>query len=220
MKVKEMFLQSPLEMGESIAAGLLQIGAVELRPHEPFTWTSGWKSPIYCDNRLILGHPVLRDLVLQGFQSIIETKLPSVDLIVGTATAGIAPAGMLADRLGLPMAYVRGSAKEHGKQKRTEGKVVPGARAIIIEDTLSTGKSSYSAVEAVREEGMDVLAVFTVLSYDFEVARERAVSANVPAYRLVDYKTLIETAVAEGYVSDDDVELLMSWREAPDKFGV
>lgn len=213
------FLDGPDGYREAIAGGLLQIGAVELRPNEPFTWSSGWKSPIYCDNRLILGYPVLRSLVIDAYEEIVKRAFPSVDVIVGTATGGIAPAALLADRLGLPMVYVRSSSKEHGKQKQIEGKVVRGAHAIVIEDTLSTGKSSYNAVEAIQNEGIHASAVFTVLSYDFEVAKARARTSSVPAYRLVHYQGLIETAVLEGYVSEKDVELLLSWRESPELFG-
>lgn len=216
---REIFLDGPADFRRTIAAGLLQIGAVELRPNEPFTWSSGWKSPIYCDNRLILGYPILRDIVIDAYEEIVRNSFPSIDVIVGTATGGIAPAALLADRLGLPMVYVRSGAKEHGKQKQIEGKIVQGSRAIVIEDTLSTGKSSYHAVEAVQKEGLNVAAVFTVLSYDFEVAKERARKQGVPAYRLVHYDGLIETAVREGYVSENDADLLLSWRKSPETFG-
>lgn len=212
------FFAVPFE-DERIANGLLQIGAVELRPQQPFTWSSGWKSPIYCDNRLILGFPILRDLVIDGFQTLVEKTFPSVDLIVGTATAGIPHAAILAERLNLPMAYVRSSAKEHGQQKRTEGKIRSGANALVIEDTLSTGKSSYAAVNALQEEGVHVLAVSTILSYDFAVAAERILASQVPAYRLVGYDTLIRIAIANGYVSQMDESLLLNWREAPESFG-
>jgi orotate phosphoribosyltransferase len=216
---QEIFLAGPDEYRQAIATGLLQIGAVELRPNEPFIWSSGWKSPIYCDNRLILGYPILRSLVIDAYEKIIKQSYPSIDVIVGTATGGIAPAALLAERLDLPMVYVRSGAKGHGKQKQVEGKVVPGSRAIVIEDTLSTGKSSYHAIEAVQEEGLQVAAVFTVLSYDFDVAKERASKFGIPAYRLVDYQSLIDIAVREGYVSEKDVNLLLSWRESPELFG-
>lgn len=202
-----------------IARGLLQIGAVELRPNNLFTWSSGWKSPIYCDNRLVLGSPLLRDLVVEGFESCVSRQFPGLDVVVGTATAGIAHAAMVADRLGLPTAYVRSSAKEHGKQKRTEGRIRQGDRAVVVEDTLSTGKSAYSAVDALLEEGADVLAVLSIVSYDFDSAAKRAEAIQVPAYRLVDYDTLIRVAEENGYVSSADVDLLLSWRAAPETFG-
>ncbi len=212
------FVDGPRDLGRTIAAGLLQIGAVELRTNDVFTWSSGWKSPIYCDNRLILGYPVLRNLVIDGYESIVKTDFPSVDLVVGTATGGIAPAAFLAERLGLPMAYVRSGAKEHGQQKRAEGRIAPGARAIVVEDTLSTGKSSYQAVQVIQEEGLHVMAVFTVLSYDFQIAQERAKLAQVPAYRLVPFQELIDVALHRGYVSEQDMSMLMAWRESPETF--
>ncbi len=215
----DIFLDGPVNLGNTIADGLLQIGAVELSPKDPFTWSSGWKSPIYCDNRLILSYPILRDLVIDGYEEIVKQTFPSADVIVGTATGGIAPAALLSQRLGLPMVYVRSGAKDHGKQKRIEGKLVLGSHAIVIEDTLSTGKSSYSAVEAVQEEGVHVSAVFTVLSYDFDVAKALARKVGVPAYRLVHYQALIDVAVRGGYVSSEDVDLLLSWRKSPETFG-
>lgn len=203
---------------ETLANGLLQIGAVELRPEHPFTWSSGWKSPIYCDNRLVLSYPVLRNLVMDGFTEVIETLYPSVEVVVGTATAGIPHASILADRLGLPTAYVRSSAKEHGKQKRTEGKLAAGAHAIVIEDTLSTGGSAYSAVEALRAEGVIVDAVVTILSYEFDVAREKARETGVPAISLVHYEDIIHAGVLSGRVSEVDVARLLKWRDAPHQY--
>ena len=211
-------LDSPSNCAAAIAKGLLQIRAVELRPSDPFTWSSGWKSPIYCDNRLILGYTALWRQVIRGFEDVVKMACPGVNLIAGTATAGIPHAAILADRLGLPMAYVRSSAKGHGKQKRVEGSIYSGARAIVIEDTLSTGGSSFSAVEALRDEGVEVLAVATIFSYDFDVAKGRASDAQVPVYRLLDYHTLIREAVAMGAVSDSDVDALMAWRDAPDRY--
>jgi orotate phosphoribosyltransferase len=203
---------------ETLANGLLSIGAVELRPDTPFTWSSGWKSPIYCDNRLVLSYPVLRNIVMEGFTEVIEILFPSVEVIVGTATAGIPHASMLADRLGLPTAYVRGSAKEHGKQKRTEGKLYAGAHAVVIEDTLSTGKSAYSAIDALRAEGVVVDAVLTILSYEFAVATEKARESGVPAISLVHYEDIIQAGVQSGRVSEGDVARLLTWREAPEQF--
>ncbi|MCL6548064.1 MAG: orotate phosphoribosyltransferase, partial [Alicyclobacillus sp.] len=202
----------------SLANGLLQIRAVEIRPRDPFTWSSGWKSPIYCDNRLILGYPVLRGLVIRGFQSILEQRLPGVDLVAGAATGGIAHAALVADRLGLPTAYVRSGAKGHGRQKQCEGRIVPGMRAVMVEDTLSTGRSAYDAAAALQAEGVQVLAVCTIFSYDFDIARARAEATGIPAYRLVDYGTLIDVAVDAGYVSESEVSVLMKWRQAPDRY--
>jgi orotate phosphoribosyltransferase len=216
---ESVFLRSPSDVSRSLALGLLQIRAVELRPDEPFTWSSGWKSPIYCDNRLILGYPLVREHVVQGFTSIIEAYYPGVDIIAGAATGGIAHAAMVADRLGLPTAYVRSSAKDHGRQQRVEGRVFAGASCILVEDTLSTGKSAYDAVEALQDAGARVLAVCSIFSYDFEHAAQRVAASGIPAYRLLDYETLIDVAVEQGYVTSSDVERLLLWRNAPDQYG-
>jgi orotate phosphoribosyltransferase len=217
---KGAFLDSPLDVRGALALGLLQMGAVEIRPKEPFTWSSGWKSPIYCDNRLILGVPRVRDLVARGLAAILEQHYPALDLVAGAATGGIAHAAVVADRLGLPMAYVRSSAKDHGRQKRVEGRVFPGACAVVVEDTLSTGKSAYEAAEALQEEGVKVLAVCSIFSYDFPHAARRVEASGIPAYRLLDYQTLIEVAEQHGYVSADDVAQLLAWRMSPETFGM
>lgn len=209
----------PGAVAQSIARGMLQIGAVVIRPEELFTWSSGWRSPIYCDNRLILGYPALRGCVLRGFESLVHASYPGVDLVVGTATAGIPHAATLADRLGLPMAYVRSSAKGHGMQRRVEGKVYEGATAVVIEDTLSTGASAYDAVEVLQAAGVRVLAVFTIFSYEFAAAAKRIRESGVPAHALVDYPTLIDTALQVGVLGDDEVAGLMAWREHPDTYG-
>ncbi|MFD1677291.1 orotate phosphoribosyltransferase [Alicyclobacillus fodiniaquatilis] len=214
----ELFRDSYVQDVDTLAAGLLQIGAVELRPNEPFTWSSGWKSPIYCDNRLVLGYPLLRNLVIEGFEQIVQTDFPVAQVIVGTATAGIPHAAILADRLSLPNAYVRSQAKAHGQGKQIEGYVRPGMKAIVIEDTLSTGKSAYDAVECLQAADVEVMAVFTILSYDFDVASQRIEASGVPAYRLVPYRALVRVAHERGVVSDTDVNLLMSWRTAPESF--
>lgn len=215
----DVWKQGSQALAVSVATGLLQIGAVEIRPHEPFTWSSGWKSPIYCDMRLVLSHPVLRRQIVDGFAAIIESDYPGVEVIAGTATAGIPHAAMLADVVGLPMTYVRSSAKDHGRQKRVEGRIRAGQTAIVVEDTLSTASSAYSAVAAMEAEGARVLAVFSIFSYDFEAARQTASQSGIPAWRLLDYGTLIQAAVETGYVSADDVALLMRWRDAPAEYG-
>lgn len=202
-----------------LARAMLQIKAVELRPNNPFTWSSGWKSPMYCDNRVILGYPLAWDLVLEGMQEALATVFPGVDVLAGTATAGIPHAAALARELRLPMAYVRGSAKSHGKGKQVEGRVGQGLRAVVIEDSLSTGGSAYDAVDALRAEGMDVLGVLCIYSYDFPQALARAEASNVPAVRLVGYDTLIQTAREAGYIEEQDLGALNSWRQNPDKYG-
>ncbi|AEJ43179.1 orotate phosphoribosyltransferase [Alicyclobacillus acidocaldarius] len=208
------------DLSYTIARGLLQIGAVELRPHQPFTWSSGWRSPIYCDNRLILGYPLLRSQVVSGFESIIDYELPAVELIAGAATGGIPHAAMLADRLGLPCAYVRSEPKAHGRGKQIEGYARPGMKAVVIEDTLSTGRSAYQAAQALRDAGVDVMAILTILSYDFDVATKRAEDTGIPAYRLVPYEVLIQVALERGDIQESDVALLMRWRKSPDTYGL
>ncbi|EJY55828.1 orotate phosphoribosyltransferase [Alicyclobacillus hesperidum URH17-3-68] len=203
-----------------IARGLLQIGAVELRPSQPFTWSSGWRSPIYCDNRLLLGYPVLRNAVVTGFEAIIENELPAVELIAGAATGGIPHAAMLADRMGLPCAYVRSEPKAHGRGKQIEGYARPGMKAVVIEDTLSTGKSAYNAAQALRDAGVDVISILTILSYDFDIASEKAIETGIPAYRLVPYEVLLQVALERGDIEESDIALLMKWRKSPDTFGV
>lgn len=203
---------------DTLAVGLLQAGAVELRPLQPFTWSSGWKSPIYCDNRVVLGYPLLRNLIVKGFEDIVQRDFPATELIVGTATAGIPHASMLSDRMSLPSAYVRSEAKSHGRKKQIEGYIRPGMKTVVIEDTLSTGGSAYHAVDALQSAGVEVMAVLTILSYDFDVVREKAMASRVPAYRLVPYRALIRVAREHGKIDDNDVELLMKWRERPDAY--
>lgn len=214
----ESFRDSYVQDVDTLAGGLLQIGAVELRPKDPFTWSSGWKSPIYCDNRLVLGYPMLRDLVIEGFGTVIRTDFPTTEIIVGTATAGIPHAAILADRMSLPTAYVRSRAKSHGRGKQIEGYIRPGMKAIVIEDTLSTGGAAYQAVESLRSADVDVQAVLTILSYDFDIAKNRVVESGVPAYRLVPYRALIRVAREREEINDADVELLMCWRESPSTY--
>ena len=222
MSVKHDLTQRTFEWAgaERLARSLLQIRAVEIHPENPFTWSSGWKSPIYCDNRMILGYPLCFEQVERGFMDAISQITPGVDVIAGTATAGIPHAAAVARALKIPMAYVRGSAKGHGKQKQVEGRVGQGLSAVVIEDTLSTGRSAFEAVEALRAEGMNVLAVFSIFSYDFAVCREKAEAAEVPAHRLLGFETLISTAVDESYVDESYVQVLKNWRLHPENYGM
>ncbi|MCL6632099.1 MAG: orotate phosphoribosyltransferase [Alicyclobacillus herbarius] len=206
------------DAAKALARGLLQIRAVELRPHNPFTWSSGWKSPIYCDNRLLLGYPALRQAVVAGFEQLARTYVPGTEVVAGAATGGIAHAAWLADRLQLPMVYVRSSAKGHGQGRRVEGRLPQGARALVIEDTLSTGRSAYQVVDALKEEGAEVLGVFAIFSYGFQPVREHAERTGVSAWSLLDYDTLIEVALESGYIAPDDVTVLQAWRESPETF--
>ncbi|MED3906980.1 orotate phosphoribosyltransferase [Geobacillus thermodenitrificans] len=206
-------------MKHDIAAKLLQIGAVALQPSEPFTWSSGLKSPIYCDNRLTLAYPEVRRMIADGLADLIRTHFPEAVLIAGTATAGIPHAAWVSERLDLPMCYVRSQAKAHGKGKQIEGKAEVGQRVVVIEDLISTGGSSLNAVRALKEAGCDVLGVAAIFTYGLEKAKQAFAEANVPAYTLTDYDTLIETAVRLGAVSEHDLATLRQWRENPEEWG-
>ncbi|MBR2516318.1 orotate phosphoribosyltransferase [Geobacillus sp.] len=206
-------------MKHDIAAKLLQIGAVALQPNEPFTWSSGLKSPIYCDNRLTLAYPDVRRLIAAGLAELIRTQFPEADLIAGTATAGIPHAAWVSERLGLPMCYVRSQAKAHGKGKQIEGQAEPGQRVVVIEDLISTGGSSLAAVRALKEAGCEVLGVAAIFTYGLEKAKQAFAEENLPAYTLTDYNTLIETAVRLGAVSEHDLATLRKWRENPEEWG-
>ncbi|GGI97400.1 orotate phosphoribosyltransferase [Alicyclobacillus cellulosilyticus] len=209
------FYSGPPEVAVALARGLLQVGAVEIRPREPFTWSSGWLAPMYCDNRMILAYPVLRNLVADAFLAIVRREYPGVDVIAGTATAGIPHAAVLADRLGIAGAYVRSSAKDHGKQKQVEGRVRAGDRVVVVEDTVSTGQSVLRAVAALRGQGANVLAVLAIYSYDFPQAAAALTGAQVPLYRLVHYDALIAQARALGMVAEADMAALRVWRQDP-----
>ncbi|AKM18462.1 Orotate phosphoribosyltransferase [Geobacillus sp. 12AMOR1] len=206
-------------MKHDIAAKLLEIGAVALQPNEPFTWSSGLKSPIYCDNRLTLAYPDVRRTIADGLAELIRTHFPKADLIAGTATAGIPHAAWVSERLELPMCYVRSQAKAHGKGKQIEGKAEPGQRVVVIEDLISTGGSSLAAVRALKEAGCEVLGVAAIFTYGLDKAKQAFAEENLPAYTLTDYNTLIETAVRLGAVSEHDLATLRKWRENPEEWG-
>lgn len=213
-------MSSVLNRSEQIAAYLLNIGAVALRPQEPFTWTSGIKSPIYCDNRLTLSYPEVRSYIADAFAELISSQFPEAEVIAGTATAGIPHAAWVADKLNLPMAYIRDKAKGHGKQNQIEGLIAAGQKTIIIEDLISTGGSSIKAAEAVQEAGGKSLAVLAIFSYELDRASEAFAASGVPLYSLSNYSTLIDVALSLGKIAPSDVELLQSWRKDPAAFGV
>ena len=199
-----------------LAADLLDINAVVLRPNQPFIWSSGWNSPIYCDNRLTLRYPEIRKKIAQQFTLFIQQKLSSVEVITGTATAGIPHAAWVAEALDKPMAYVRAKAKAHGMGNQIEGGVNKGQSTLVIEDLISTGGSAISVLEALQFVGANVEAVLSIFTYGFEKAEQRFQDINVPVYSLTDYKTLIDVAVEKGIVGDNDLDLLSSWRTNPD----
>ncbi|KAA9007575.1 orotate phosphoribosyltransferase [Paenibacillus spiritus] len=212
-------MNTSLTSRERIASYLLEIGAVALRPQEPFTWTSGIKSPIYCDNRLTLSYPEIRSYIAEAFAEHVRSEYPEAEVIAGTATAGIPHAAWVADKLNLPMAYIRDKAKGHGKQNQIEGRVAPGQKVVVIEDLISTGGSSIKAAEAVRDAGAEPLAVLAIFSYQLDRAVSAFAEANLPLHSLSDYGTLIGVALSQGKIAQSDVELLRSWRQDPSSFG-
>lgn len=203
---------------KTIAEKLLDIGAVVIRDEDHlFTWASGIKSPIYCDNRLTLSYPEVRDLIAEGFVALLKKYAPA-DVLVGTATAGIAHAAYVSQKTGQPMAYVRASAKEHGKQNKIEGKVESGDRVIVIEDLFSTGGSSIAAAEALREAGAEVIAVLGIVDYGFKEARERFAEAGLAYESLITYQDILPIAVQRGLIDEPQRLLLSSWADDPRKF--
>lgn len=206
----------PLE--QQIAEALLEIEAIALRPQQPFTWTSGIKSPIYCDNRLTMSYPRIRELIADGFAKVVRETYPDAQAIAGTATAGIPHAAWVAQKLDLPMIYVRDKAKGHGKQNLIEGKVEPGQKTVVIEDLISTGGSSLKAAQAVNEAGGRALGVLAIFSYQFERAERAFQDAGIPLRTLSNYTALLETAVRTNRIRSEDLASLQAWRVSPETF--
>lgn len=202
-----------LNLKQKIANDLLAIKAVELRPNDYFTWTSGLKSPIYCDNRLTMSYPKVRREIARGMVAIIQEQFPEVEVIAGTATAGIPHAAWVSELLDLPMVYVRDSAKKHGKTNQIEGCINQGAKVVVIEDLISTGLSSLKVVEALEAAGCDVLGVVAIFSYLISKATEAFKEAQVACHTLTDYDVLINEATKQGCIKDTDVAALVAWRD-------
>lgn len=202
-------------MQKEIAKALLSIKAVFLSPDKPFTWASGIKSPIYCDNRLILTAPEVRDLVEESIAKKVKELYPEAEVLMGTSTAGIAHAAIAAHILGMPMGYVRGSAKDHGRNNRIEGRLEPGQKVVVIEDLISTGGSCIDVVEALREAGADVLGVISIFTYGMKKGLERLAAANVENNSLSNFDTLVEVAAEENYIAPDDVARLRRFMANP-----
>lgn len=202
-------------MKKLIAEKLLSIEAVALKPNEPFTWTSGIRSPIYCDNRLTLSYPEVRREIAQGLQSIILEKYPDAEVIAGTATAGIPHAAWVSELLNLPMCYVRSKAKGHGKGNQIEGKVEQGQKVVVVEDLISTGGSVITAVHALREAGCEVLGVVSIFTYGLEKGKDAFAQEEIKSESLTDFANLVEVAIEKGYISQNDQESLLSWSKAP-----
>jgi orotate phosphoribosyltransferase len=207
------------ETEKQVAEFLLQIKAIKLQPNKPFTWASGWKSPIYCDNRVTLAHPTIRTYIRQQLTRLIQETFGSVGCIAGVATAGIPQGVLIAQEMGLPFVYVRSKPKEHGTGNLIEGEVLPGKRIVVIEDLISTGKSSLQAVEALRQAEFEVAGLAAIFTYDFDLATNNFKQAGCPFVTLSNYNALIKYAAANQYVSDADVELLEQWRENPSDWG-
>lgn len=197
-----------------IAKKLLQIKAIKLSPQKPFTWASGMQSPIYCDNRIALSFPEVRNYIIDAFVSNSQAY-EGVTAIAGVATAGIAHGALLADRLSLPFAYVRSKAKAHGRQNLIEGQLEKGAKVLVVEDLISTGGSSLQAVNALREYGVEVLGTLAIFTYGFAKATDAFAQAACPLTTLTNYGILIEQALEDQYISENELELLKKWREAP-----
>lgn len=200
---------------KQIAKELLSIKAVSLSPNEPFTWASGIKSPIYCDNRLTMSYPDVRRLVAKGLANLIKENYPSVEVIAGTATAGIPHAAWVAEELGLPMVYIRGKSKDHGKKNQIEGRIDNGAKMVIIEDLISTGGSVIDAAQAAEREGADVLGVAAIFTYQLPSGVENFKAAGIPFDTLTNYDELIDVAIENDYISQDDRLLLQEWKKDP-----
>lgn len=202
-------------MKKEIAKALLSIRAVFLSPDKPFTWASGIKSPVYCDNRLILGYPDVRDIVENAIAETVRKYYPEAQALMGTSTAGIAHAAISASILRLPMGYVRGAAKDHGRNNQIEGRLDPGMKVVVIEDLISTAGSCIETVEALREAGAEVLGVASIFTYGMKKGLDRLAEANVINHSLTDFDTLIEVAAAENYIPAGNLPLLRRFIESP-----
>ena len=203
------------EIGNRIARDLLYIKAVFFRPDEPFIWASGIKSPVYCDNRLTLTAPEVRNDVENSLAEVIRQEYPEAEVLMGTSTAGIAHAAITAHILGMPMGYVRSGAKDHGRQNQIEGRLLPGQKVVVVEDLISTGGSVIDVVDALREAGADVLGVVSIFTYGMQKGLDRLAEAHVTNYSLTDFDAMAETAAETGYIRPEDVRRLIAFRNNP-----
>lgn len=201
-----------------VAEKLLEIKAVNLSPSKPFTWASGIKSPIYCDNRLTMSYPEIRDIIAEGLKKLIEEKFSSCTVVAGTATAGIPHAAWVAQKMNMAMSYVRSSAKEHGKQNAVEGLVKSTDKVVVVEDLISTGGSSLKVVDTLKEQNIDVLGLVAIFTYNFEDASNKFEDKKVEFYTLTDYNTLIEVALEKKYITAEELNILKEWRKNPKEY--
>ena len=207
------------KLEEIVAQQLLQIKAIKLQPTNPFTWASGWNSPIYCDNRKTLSYTDVRTFIKLQFARLVAETYPDADVIAGVATGAIAQGALVADALGKPFIYVRSSPKGHGLENLIEGDLKPGQKVVVIEDLISTGGSSLKAVEAIRNSGAEVMGMMAIFTYGFKKAEENFAAAGVELTTLSNYQALLQVAANIGYVSEGDVETLEEWRKSPDTWG-
>lgn len=207
-------------MKREIAEKLLEIKAVALSPNQPFTWTSGLRSPIYCDNRLTLSYPYVRRKIAKGLQKLITENFPEAEVIAGTATAGIPHAAWVSELMDLPMCYVRSKAKGHGKGNQIEGKVEQGQKVVVVEDLISTGGSVVTAVQALREAGCNVLGAVSIFTYGLKKGKETFIQEGINSQSLTDFPTLVEVAMNKGYISESDQETLLSWSKDPMEWSI
>ena len=200
------------------AEKLLKIKAIKLQPSNPFTWASGWKSPIYCDNRKIMSYPEVRNYIKIEFARLTLEKYPNVEAIAGVATGAIAPGAIVADALGLPFVYVRSAPKGHGLENLIEGDLKPKQKVVVIEDLISTGMSSLKAVDAIRQGGAEVLGMMAIFTYNFPLAQEAMKEARVNLTTLTNYDAVLDEALSIDYIEESDLSTLQNWRKAPEKW--
>ena len=203
----------------AVARHLLAVKAVQLQPNQPFTWSSGWKSPIYCDNRIALAYPDVRTFIKNALAEVVQYQYPMVEVIAGVATAGIPQGALVADALDLPYCYVRPEPKAHGMGKQIEGHLTAGQRVVVVEDLISTGGSSLKVVDALRAAGADVLGMVAIFTYGFPIADQNFTAKNVPLVCLSNYNTLLDEAQTLNYISADAMESLATWRQNPAEWG-
>ncbi len=204
---------------KAVAEKLLQVQAIKLSPDQPFTWASGWKSPIYCDNRKVLSFPYVRDFIKSELCSVIFEQYPEATVLAGVATAGIPWGAMAADQLKLPFIYVRPKPKEHGLGNQIEGSLEPGQRVLVIEDLISTGKSSLQVVDVLKAAGAEIVGMISIFNYGFEAASTACANAGVKTSSLTNYPTMIELAIEKGLVTADTKETLLNWSKDPSNWG-
>lgn len=208
------------DTAEKTAELLLQINAIKLNPQTPFLWASGWKSPIYCDNRISLSFPPIRNFIRDEFAKYIEEKFGKPDVIAGVATGAIGIGILVAEKLGLPFVYVRPEPKKHGRQNQIEGFLDKGQNVVVVEDLISTGKSSLQAVEALRENGANIKGMAAIFSYGFEIAETNFKNENVELFTLSNYENLLNLALEKGYITEKEQEILSEWRKNPSEWDV